>query len=152
MSTRCDTATDHIIPNCIVHLNVETAIIRMTFPNVVTNESKDPKSATRVNSKELFINENFLLTLKTKLHEMEWKTIFHIADTNITYEIFLKQIYFTSFMANALTKRMSLSKPNIFHIADTKVTYELFLKQIYFILCMANALTKRISQSKPSLK
>lgn len=151
MSTRCDTATDHIIPNCIVHLNVETAIIRMTFPNVVTSESRDPKSASKsVNSKELFINENFLLTLKTKLHEMEWKTIFHIADTNITYEIFLKQIYFTSFTENALTKRMSLSKPNIFHIADTKVTYELFLKQIYFILCMKNAHKKNITiKTKP---
>ena len=61
-----------------------------------------------------------MLTFKTKLHEMKWKNIFHIADTYITYEIFLKQICFTSFMANALTKRMSQSKPSFKYRLDYK--------------------------------
>ena len=77
------------------------------------------------------ISDNFpmlllkMLTFKTKLHEMELKNTFHIANTYITYEIFLKQIYFTSFMANALTKRMSQSKPSFKYRLDYKRNSEI---------------------------
>ena len=49
----------------------------------------------------------------TKRMSLLKPNIFHIADTKVTYELFLKQIYFILCMANALTKRISQSKPSL---------------------------------------